>query len=506
MLPPRMSDVPPSLDPALPRWAAPALIATLVAGVAFRLHSGSALWLDEALTVNIAGVPLADLPDRLRHDGSPPLYYALLHLWMRAFGDSDVAVRSMSSVFAVATLPAAYLAGLRIARDRVTALYAVALLAASPFAIRFATEARMYALIMLLTAVGIVVVDRALERPTVARLLPLVAVSAALVMTHYWTSFVVVATTGVVLLFRRARRVAAATLAGAALAVLPWLPVLLYQMKHTGTPWAAAPGLHVALAAVTDYAGGYSQTGAFLSLLMLGLAVVAVFGRPAGPRALLLRLPGERRPTALAALSLGGLAVGVIASVLLRSGFAARYAAIALVPFLLLVAFGIRKLPSARTQAVVVAVCVVLGLIGAVPLVHNPRSQARLVADAITEDAAPGDLVVYCPDQLGPAVSRRLPDDMAQLVYPTKDAPQFVDWVDYRERNRAAVPQAFADDVLRQANGRTVWLVWANGYRTFSEDCQTLRDTLLLARGETRTVRRMPRYFEKMMLYRYPGS
>ncbi|HVF75008.1 MAG TPA: glycosyltransferase family 39 protein [Acidimicrobiales bacterium] len=502
-----MSDAPPSLDAALPRWAAPALVATLVAGIAFRLHSGSALWLDEALTVNIASVPLADLPDRLRHDGSPPLYYALLHLWMRVFGDSDLAVRSMSTVFALATLPVAYVAGLRMARgDRRTAFYGLALLAASPFAIRFATEARMYALIMLLTTVGIIVVDRALERPTVARLLPLAAISAALVMTHYWTSFVLVATAGVVLLFRRARRVAAATLAGAAAAVLPWLPVLLYQVKHTGTPWAAAPGLHVALAAVTDYAGGYSQTGAFLSLLMLGLAVVALFGRPAGPKAVTLRLPGERRPTALAALSLGGLAVGVVASVLLRSGFAARYAAIALVPFLLLVAFGIRKLPSPKTQAVVAAVCVVLGFLGAIPLVHNPRSQARLVAGAITERAAPGDLVVYCPDQLGPAVSRHLPDDMTQLVYPTKGTPKFVDWVDYRERNRAAVPEAFAADVLRQAGDNTVWLVWANGYRTFSEDCQTLRDTLLVARGETRSVKRMGRYFEKMMLYRFPGS
>src|SRR5688572_17637228 len=111
MLPGRMSRLPRRTTPLL-------LAAVLAAGVALRLHSGSALWLDEALTVDIARGPLRDLPDALRHDGSPPLYYALLHLWMRVFGDGDVAVRSLSTVFSVATLPVAYRAGFRVTGDR----------------------------------------------------------------------------------------------------------------------------------------------------------------------------------------------------------------------------------------------------------------------------------------------------------------------------------------------------------------------------------------------------
>src|SRR5687768_8814674 len=173
----------------MPRWTRPALVAVIVAGVALRLHSGSALWLDEALTVNIARTPLRDLPDALRHDGSPPLYYALLHLWMRLFGDSDVAVRSLSTVFSVATLPVAWFAGLRVGRDRRAAWYAVALLAASPFAIRYATEARMYSLVVLLTVLGVLAVDRALTQPTLARLVPLAVLGGALMLTHYWAAF-----------------------------------------------------------------------------------------------------------------------------------------------------------------------------------------------------------------------------------------------------------------------------------------------------------------------------
>ena len=42
------------------------------------------LWLDEALSVNIAKLPLAQLPGALVQDGSPPLYYLVLHYWMLA--------------------------------------------------------------------------------------------------------------------------------------------------------------------------------------------------------------------------------------------------------------------------------------------------------------------------------------------------------------------------------------------------------------------------------------
>ena len=499
MLPARMS-------PPFPRGARPLLVVAIAVGVVARLHSGSALWLDEALTVDIARGSLADLPDALRHDGSPPLYYALLHVWMRLFGDGDTAVRSLSTVCSLATLPAAWWAGLRVFRDRRAAWYAVALLAASPFAIRYATEARMYSLVVLLTALGVVAVDRALERPTVGRLAPLAVLGGALMLTHYWAAFVVMATAAVVLAWRRAKRVALALLVGAGVAVLPWLPVLLYQVRHTGTPWSAAPGLHVVVDAVHDFAGGRTQTGAFLTLVLLALVVVGVWGRAAGPGAVELRWPGERRPGAVAALCFGGLLVGTLFSVVLRSGFAPRYAAIALVPFLLVAAAGLGKLPSARTQSVVLALCVVLGLVGGVALARTGRTQARTVADVLDARVGRGDVVVYCPDQLGPSVSRILrTTGLLHLTYPAGTGPERVDWVDYADRNRAADPVAFAEDVLRQTGRGTVWLVWASGYRTFSDDCSVLRDELEEARPEQRNVKRKARYFERMMLTSYPA-
>ena len=135
--------------PALPQAARWAVAAAVVVGVAARFVADTPLWLDEALSVNIADVGWGDLDDALRRDGHPPLYYALLKSWMAAFGGSDVAVRALSGVLSAATLPLAFVAGRRLGGSR-TAWLTLALFAASPFAIRYATESRMYSLVSLL--------------------------------------------------------------------------------------------------------------------------------------------------------------------------------------------------------------------------------------------------------------------------------------------------------------------------------------------------------------------
>jgi mannosyltransferase len=62
-------------------------VAVVVAtGVVLRFTTHSALWLDEALTVDRARLPISRIADSVKHDGAPPLYYYLLHFWMRLFG------------------------------------------------------------------------------------------------------------------------------------------------------------------------------------------------------------------------------------------------------------------------------------------------------------------------------------------------------------------------------------------------------------------------------------
>src|SRR5918992_6160829 len=68
---------------------------------------GVGFWIDEGLSVGIADRPLADILDALRLDGSPPLYYSLLHVWMAVFGTSETATHALSLLYAVLIVPAA---------------------------------------------------------------------------------------------------------------------------------------------------------------------------------------------------------------------------------------------------------------------------------------------------------------------------------------------------------------------------------------------------------------
>ena len=79
---------------ALPRlgslpnsWVLPALVllGLLLVSAYLRTDSlGASLWMDEGLSIGIASQPLLDIPGTLQVDGSPPLYYMLLSVWMDA--------------------------------------------------------------------------------------------------------------------------------------------------------------------------------------------------------------------------------------------------------------------------------------------------------------------------------------------------------------------------------------------------------------------------------------
>jgi hypothetical protein len=160
-------------------------------------------------------------------------------------------------------------------------------------------------------------------------------------------------------------------------------------------------------------------------------------------------------------------------------------------------------------RAAVVAVAVLAGLVSSVQNVSTQRTQAGQVAAAINTKAKAGDIVAFCPDQLGPSVSRQVQHtgryDM--LTYPRRTGPAIVDWVDYKKTVDAASPVAFADFVAQKAGGsHTVWLVWQPGYQTYGIRCETIASNLSAlatkSGGGARNVviNRPAHYYEPMNL------
>jgi mannosyltransferase len=507
--------------PALPKRSNPVRTAVAVGlpvaaliGIALRFWTRSELWLDEALTVNIARLPLSQIPGALRHDGAPPLYYVLLHLWMLMFGSGNVAVRSLSGAFSVAVLPLVWVAGRKL-RSSEMAWAAGVLLLTSPFAIRYATETRMYSLVVLLATAGLIVLLRALEGPTLGRLVAVAAVTALLLYTHYW-AFYLLATVGAWLVFRAwtarsatdrnvALRVVGAMAVGSALFV-PWLPTFLFQAAHTGTPWANPAGLPAVASVVPEFAGGDDTWTGVLTFMLFTLLVLGVFGRPLSRRRIELDLRGNLAGRPLAGVILGTTLLAIIAGLVSSTVFVARYLSVIFPLFILLVALGATVLIDRRARYAALAVTAALGLIVGFDSARMQRTQAPEVASVLNAAAAPGDVVAYCPDQLGPAVNRLMRVPVTQITYPRLAGPDRVNWVDYTDAIQAESPQAFASVISQRAGRNAVWLVWRRGYEGFGKRCTTVLEALQdLRPGGTEVVpTKVLTVFEHEALVRFP--
>lgn len=475
-------------------WVTVLSVLVVGAGLVLRFWARSALWLDEALSVNIASLPLSDLHGALRQDGHPPLYYVLLHGWMDLFGQGDRAVRTLSGLFAVALLPLIWVAGTRLGGRRV-ALYAVLLTALSPYALRYATETRMYALVALLALMLWLVTTSALERPVWWRLVAIALGTGVLLWTHYWAMwFLAAGMLGTAMHGWRAHRAGERDVVRASMLVLgaavvgcatflPWVPTLLYQGAHTGTPWARpVRPTEMVFFTEADLGGGGPAEGPLLGVLLTIAALLGVFGLGVSSRRIDLDLRTRPRSRPLLILLAVTLTLACVAGYVTSATYATRYASV-LFPFvMLLAALGIDTLRSRPIAIGALSILLALGAIGGYRNVVYERTDARRNGIILGRDTRPGDWIVYCPDQLGPSGDREAPPGRRQVVFPTFAGPERVDWVDYKQRLDDVDVAAFAQELLRRAGEHRIAVVYHTGYVTHAKLCPALIDQLQAAR------------------------
>jgi mannosyltransferase len=454
-------------------------------GIVLRFAARADLWLDEALAVNIAKLPLDRLRPALLHDGAPPLYYVVLHFWIRVFGSSTAAVRALSGVLGVIAIGLGDLAGRAWApassRARLLGALGAVVLASSPYAIHYSTEVRMYALTVVLGLLGLVLAAAAWRTPTPTRLAGITVVTAGLLYTQYWAFFLVgviglalaaAAVWGTAPVQRSARWFLVAMAVGVAL-FAPWWPTFSAQLAHTGTPWDAPTTVFAGLRRSALAFGG---SGWWRWATAAGLAVFLGLGWFRARN-------GERTIAVLAgSAAIATVVAGVVGSVIAGSGFQDRYVAVAY-PFLAVaVVFGAAAVADARVRIGAVGALAVVGLLAGWHVVRAERTASTVVAAALRLQLRAGDVVAYCPDQLGPATARLLRAGVTQLTFPNLAAPQLVDWTDYGDRNEAASGPRFADAVLGRAGTGRVFLVWSGGYRTFGTKCEATVNALTTLR------------------------
>jgi hypothetical protein len=371
------------------------VLALCVAGAAIRFATlgEQSFWLDEAVTGRLMrlgfGGMLRAIP---RSESTPPLYYILAWFWTRAFGVSEVGLRSLSALLGTLTIPLVYAAAARLF-DRRAGIVAAALAAFAPLLIWYSQEARSYALLVALCAAGLWAFAAALEDGAGRRSLWLWALAGALALaTHYFAVFVV----GPELcwLAWKRGRASVPALAVVVLAGLAVAPLAVHQRANGGAGFIAETRLSTRLfAVVKQLAVGYDAPldkplivlGGLLGLVSLWLAWR-------------LRSPGRL----LAVIGLGGLgAAALLVPALVAVGgydyVITRNLIVAWVPVGLALA-GVLS-ASGRAGAVVLAAVCAIGLAVTLGVDLNPRFQRDDWRGAVrlVPVGAPAALVVTPP-------------------------------------------------------------------------------------------------------------
>ncbi|MBX6391721.1 MAG: glycosyltransferase family 39 protein [Frankia sp.] len=546
----------------------------VMAAVVLRFTANQALWLDEAQSVAIARLPFSgDEPTLftgLEEDGSPPLYYLVLHGWISLFGTGNMAVRTLSALLNLLAAWPLFALAKKIVGTR-AAQVTVVLYLTSPFALYFATETRMYSLIVLLTALGGLALERALRSPSVVSAVLVALAAGCLALTHYWTFYLLLTVSGWLILlawrprflFRgdrasvgrpgggpplpgspgraggpsldpeareatlaaqraaglpetgelppspqprqrgahsaagAAARVSAATtrprfpaggrkgvitalvgIIGGAIVFSPWLPTFLSQMGHTGTPWGEPATFAAVSHAYGQWAGGPTTLGRILLLFITCLAALGIAGRGLGGRFVLIDPRGLEPGRTLFLLATVTLVVAVAAGKVVGNAWADRYTSTAFVPFLLVIGLGATIVRHERMFRCTVVVCALAGVIAGAGDIHRARTQASEAAAVLGQLAKPGDVLLICPDQLGPGLARTLPAGLRAHLIPDWQPPDRVNWVDYEERNAAADGTELARRAIQEAGANTIFLATAGGYRTYETLCLQIQTEL----------------------------
>lgn len=393
------------------------LLLILALGAFLRIvNLGSdSVWLDEAYSIQFAHLPLSQLIDETASsDVHPPLYYLLLHYWIKLCGDSEAGARMLSALFGLFSILVLYaLAALLF--DRATGLLSALLLSLSLFHIEFAQEARMYTLLALLSLCSLYFFLKLFttEKPT-PPIIGYVITTSLLMHTHVYGFFIIIAENlfFFALYFSRRdvfkRQFKRWLLLQAALVVLflPWLSIMIAQFERVQHGfWIPRPTLNFLRLTWIIYSGSTLLSFLFIPLIAFGLMPERLTQSndntgdqlsPLTPTRQALPFSEREKKLLLLLWFLSPIFIPFVLSQVLSSIYLPKYTIAASCAFLLLAARGIMRVRVERVRVVLVFVLLGLSFVSVRAYWSAPHKDFwRESVNYFDRTAQGGDLVLF---------------------------------------------------------------------------------------------------------------
>lgn len=402
------------------------------------------LWFDEAISESIASQPYSAILKILHHvDAVHGLYYSLLHVWM-FFGQTAIAIRLLSVVFAIfASFAIGALARSMFSESCAPA--AVVILATSGFFLYYAGEARPACLTLMLCSFSTLFFWRAVNHQRAGDILSfglfsILSLYASIISLLFFAALIVVACMGLVWQHRclRLTRTTIWLFFGTAIAVIAACIPLVLMIRENSLAqvgWIprsdAAAIVHFGVSILggdgrADFGFG-GRTGEFKAALVAALMIVGVAG---------VWRSRATRASVVAALVLlvTPLALGTAIDRFFHPVLIARYFSFMLIPTALLAGNGLSVIRRRSGSVIVCCIIVVLGLISIHRLRGGELEDWRAVSQFVSRNSRPSEAIVFekpwsvTPFQFATREAAASPE--AQIVYPNSPLINVISYPD----------------------------------------------------------------------------
>ena len=475
--------------PRMSRAETLAFTAILLLALGVRLIgiSTESFWVDEAASWVFSRMPLAELWGNTAFEPHPPLYYTILKFWSWVFGNSEAALRSLSTLVNLVTVFLVFHIGRLVLEGKEgfwLGLVAAGLIAVHPVQIHYAQEARGYAMLVLGATMVLLALTWWLKHPEALSKPPLETLRTATVREWqvmclfvfgaalaFWMNHTavlllgsVIAVAAIVLIIDNAGRRGATVANFAMLAVVilvlwaPAVPRVFSGLdKIQSGFWLLAPSIYGVIQRL-DYLFGSATYDLFTTARDRVIAICCVGLLVAAGAAALIHRGKWRIALLLAAAALLPAIVSLIATFTFTPIFIPRPLIWVQIGYMLLAAASVLWIRSIPARSVVLAGALVA--LTSFALTHRATKEPwRQIVEVLQEQSQPNDLIItwynYAQvpleyyDAANRVPARRLPLWKSDLKYPTMadvlmydnhfDTDEVMERVREAERNSAHI-------------------------------------------------------------------
>ncbi|MBU0980266.1 MAG: glycosyltransferase family 39 protein [Nanoarchaeota archaeon] len=245
------------------------IVGVLLLALALRLYQldGQSLWFDEGYAVyeakqeGLGGVMGATLE---KSEGTPPLYFFMLHYWIKLFDDGLFAMRLLSAIFSALAVGVLFLFAREVAGRKVAFLSSL-MMALSMTHLVYAQEIRPYALLSLMVLLSSYFYVRLLKTRKGAGY---ISATTLMLYTHYLGFFVFLVQVLYALWRKKLRPLPYQLSAG--LLSIPSLVIFIKQLSFNQAEFQSALTVKLGLPAYLGQLGLVLFVMPFAGLVVLG--------------------------------------------------------------------------------------------------------------------------------------------------------------------------------------------------------------------------------------------